>query len=702
MGFDFETFPVTLGHGESGAIMMSWQEYQSYSDEEYKANPKIYFHQKLHRTNGLYIEEVCDEITLPGALSGYDYRVAISVEKIISTGGRVNVWADPGLVNEAATYGGKYGADYVENVQMNTTYTNGGNIPHFPIYFSTSDVDRLYLFYLSTNIPIFETNAEAAQYIAYGDNIASAVNNSVPSVQGRYFEIINIWTEGTWDANGLTPLTGATEHYRCLRGRYDDERGIVMWPEPGINDGGLIYSIVNTGSAHDMQYSEDGITWHDTQAFPYTFFYRPRVDEVGTFKFALTFYTNRIPIFADEDTAGDYTNGDAEITDAINYPEISNNYPGSDADIENKTGDPDDGTDWGSVYTESFFHNIYLLGSGGVREISNALYDTSPNGVWEDIKKGLDMFGDNPIEAVMGFMYFPLDLDRVFTNTSNTTHIHFGGYDFVMQNHTANEVIYPQGYFICGSVKIEPTFNNWRDVKAMRIFVDLPYCGRYELDPQKYIGKTVKVVYYIDLYTGACIACLVEGGSDSDNQGICLDQYNGIIAQKLPITLTDFAGHANAMINTFLGGGGQAITAGQSIGETGAHAAIGAASGGGTALALGGAALGAAGIGGVIAAKTVYGLQMNNINKFNQTRGGSTGMLNQYVNQKPTFIFVYPEADIPGNFNAMYGTPSNAGGSISQFYGYFEADTVRLNMPGATESEKAKARDLLINGIYIQ
>ena len=77
-------------------------------------------------------------------------------------------------------------------------------------------------------------------------------------------------------------------------------------------------------------------------------------------------------------------------------------------------------------------------------------------------------------------------------------------------------------------------------------------------------------------------------------------------------------------------------------------------------------------------------------------------MLNQYANQKPTFIFVYPEADIPSNFNAMYGTPSNAGGSISQFYGYFEADTVKLNVPGATESEKDKIRNLLMNGIFIQ
>ena len=106
-------------------------------------------------------------------------------------------------------------------------------------------------------------------------------------------------------------------------------------------------------------------------------------------------------------------------------------------------------------------------------------------------------------------------------------------------------------------------------------------------------------------------------------------------------------------------------------------------------------------MGGIHAANTVYGLSMNNINKFNQTRGGSTGMLNQYANQKPTFIFIYPELDIPDNFNKMYGTPSNYGGTVSSFTGYLEVDTIKLKMDGATESEKAKARNLLMAGIYI-
>jgi hypothetical protein len=162
------------------------------------------------------------------------------------------------------------------------------------------------------------------------------------------------------------------------------------------------------------------------------------------------------------------------------------------------------------------------------------------------------------------------------------------------------------------------------------------------------------------------------------------------------MTLTDFASYANAQINTLLGAGGQSVNNGISVGESGASAFAA-----GNALGMVGAAGSAAALGAIQGAKTVYGLTMNNINKFNQTRGGSTGMLNQYANQKPTFIFIYPDTDNPSNFNKMYGTPSNAGGLVSSFTGYFEADTIKLNISGATESEKEKIRSLLMGGIYI-
>lgn len=681
------------GSTRDEVIILSWSEYQAYSDEEYKTDPKISFKQQDYTAYNWYQEENCNTITT-GGQAQYDYRACFCIERILSNGVTL-VYNDPSIsISGAGVFTSEAGQSQTGYGDITFNTYTASNLPTDVLAWTDSRVVRLDEWVLSTNIPVFETVAEASQYIQYGDNIQNAINNNVPSVEGRYFEIINIWTEGTWDANGFTPATGATQHYRCVRGRVDDEPGIVMWAEPGINDGGLIYGVKNTESAFDMQYSEDGVTWLNTATFPYSYFYRPRVDEIGTFKFALTYYTNRVPIFEDEDTADDYINGDADITDAINYTDISNDYPGSDTGLTNDTGDPDDGTDWGSVYTRSFFHNIYLLGEGALSEISNALYDTTPGGKWEDIKKGIEMFGDNPIESVFSLMYFPLDLDTVFTNSGATSNIYFGGYNFQMQNNTANQVIYLEGSFVCGSVYIAPTFNNWRDIKAMRLFIDLPYCGRYELDTQKYLGKTVKVVYYIDLHSGACLACLVEGGTATDNQGVCLDQFNGIIGEKLPITLTDFAGHANNIINTLLGNGGQAVNSGLNVANEAGMAT--------SALGLAGAAGSAAALGAIQGAKTVYGLQMNNINKFNQTRGGSSGMLNQYANQRPTFIFVYPESDLPSNFNQMYGNPSNAGGSISQFYGYFEADTVKLNVPGATESEKGKIRDLLMNGVFIQ
>ncbi|MBO7132407.1 hypothetical protein J6V85_04120 [Candidatus Saccharibacteria bacterium] len=692
-----KSYAVTVGTSGSGVINFSWAEYQAYSDEEYKTDPKINFGMKtIVYGNFPYEESKCNTV-ITNASATYDYRAAISVEDIINRG-VVFVYNDPYLnLSGIGTFVEEAGHAVYDWSDIVFSTNNCSSLPTYVSSYTSQYCTDLNTWELATNIPIFATNSEASQYIQYGDNIASAINNNVPSVEGRAFQITNVWTQGTWDANGFTPGVGATNHHRDVRGRIiEDEAGVIaLYPEPGINDGGLIYTCVVSGTVADLEYSEDGITWIPSAHFPYNYFYRPRVDEVGTFKFALTFYTDRIPIFPDAETVNDYINGDVGIEEAINWPDISNNYPGAGGGGV-PTGEPDDGTDWGNVYTETFFHNQYLLEEGAIREISNDLYDTTPGGIWEDIKKGLDMYGDNPMDAVMSLMYFPLDLKTVFSNTSNTTSIYFGGYQYTLTSHTAERLIYPDGYFECGGVDFIPRFRNWRDTKAMRVFIDLPYCGRYELDPSKYWGKHINVIYYIDTHTGGCIACLVEGDVAGGRNGKCLDQFNGQMAVTLPITLTDFSAYANSQISTLLGGGGQAVNTAIQTSETaGNAAALGSVAG------IAGAGAGAAGIGAITAGKTVYGLMMNNINKFNQTRGGSTGMLNQYVNQKPTFIFIYPETDIPSNFNEMYGQPSNYGGTVMNFSGYFEAEQIKLNMPGATENEKEKARALLMNGVYI-
>ena len=232
--------------------------------------------------------------------------------------------------------------------------------------------------------------------------------------------------------------------------------------------------------------------------------------------------------------------------------------------------------------------------------------------------------------------------------------------------------------------------------ECVRCFVDLPYCGRYEISLEKYWGKFVNIFYFIDLTTGGCEACLCYNTPTSGLGGYILDSFHGQIGTQVPITLTDFSGYANAQINTLLGGGGQAISqGGASIEQISGAAASGVV---GNIVAGG---IGTAVAGGVIGAKTVYGLQQNNINKFNETRGGATGMLNQYLNQTPTFIFEYSELDIPSDFYDKNGYPSNASGPISMFHGYLEVDTVKLSIPGATDTEKEKIRQLLLGGVYL-
>lgn len=492
---------------------------------------------------------------------------------------------------------------------------------------------------------------------------------SIPA--GKEFLFKCMWTIGTWDDQ--YPPTITSVNYQGYRGIIE-YGSVKLISVPGIyqtpTGKALVYKVDSDAVFYNLEKTTDGVNWETASELP-EFFYREHINELGTFAYAIS---------------SEYNNPD----DLPDNPD------------PNPTGDPDDGDDWGDVYSRSFFTQQYLLTENAVQEISNGLYDITPGGIWEDIKKGVEMFGDNPMNSVVNLSYYPLDLSTVFTNTSSGPDVWFGGYDFVLQNNTALKLVYPDGHFKAGGVRIRPTFKTrdwrlaWLDIYNVRLFIDLPYVGRYELDPSRYYNKFIKVIYYIDTRTGSCVACLVEGGTSGDKNGVCLDSFNGQIGTQIPITLTDFSAYANNQINTLLGNGGQALSAaGGQI--TQASQAVGL----GSAAGVAGAGVGMALIGGIQGAKTVYGLEMNNINRFNQTRGGSTSMLNQYLNQLPKFIFQYYEPDIPSNYYEMKGGPSNYSGTVGGFTGYLECDQCKLNMPGATEAEKEKARSLLMNGVYI-
>ena len=567
------------------------------------------------------------------------------------------------------------------------------------------------------NIPLFSDLTTAQSYVNAATDadalaiLETALNYSAAAREEQFYEFGTRYRTYSMDEYGnLTDL--GNEGYRGFRIK---TKGYVsLYKIPGINDGALKYGINITGEPIICYYSYDGQTWQNVPGqpttLPFNFIYRPyeEGDGTGTFIAAVGNGDNKnLFIFDNEEDSNEYNSGSSDGRKATNYSEIM------EGDFDNPTGEDDEETEFGEVKTRGFFSQQYIMDSGSLQALADDLFDTSAAGVWEDIKKGVVMYGDNPIEAVMGLSFWPLNLNEVF-NAGSATRVWLGGYGWEVRGGGCNKIAYPNGYKTLGSIAIRRTFRNWRDFSPYtRLYVSLPYVGVYELDLTRYYDKTVEVRYYFDTRTNGCIACLIADGH-------LMDYFNGQMGVTMPITLTDYAGYANSQISTLLGagalaagvagvmatgvvglGGAAAGLAGTAIGTSGM---AGAAAAAGSALNFGGAGaiMASAPIAGAaLGAKTVYGLSQNNINKHNVTKGGSSSMINEYLPQYVEFIFEIQEDCAPDNYGQQYGYPSMKSGSVGSFQGFLKCQSVKLDCGVATENEKNQIKTMLLNGIYI-
>ena len=175
---------------------------------------------------------------------------------------------------------------------------------------------------------------------------------------------------------------------------------------------------------YNIEKSTDGVNWESVNDFPFEYFYRPRDNELGTFKYGTSFVNTAIPHFPSEDDATDYIRGDKDPWDADNWDDISDHFPDGGG---NHPGTPDPVTIMGEVTIGTVFSQQYVLTIATLTEIATEFFDTSNGGAWEDIKKGLGMYGDSPIESVMDLTFYPVNMDSVY-GTSPQSYIYFGGY----------------------------------------------------------------------------------------------------------------------------------------------------------------------------------------------------------------------------------------------------------------------------------
>ena len=669
----------------------------------------IYFEFSYEMT-WIYGTHFCKrEVECSGYWTGYTSGSAkYPYMAVKSDGQTTNQW---GVITSAddATYAGVVYTlkNYEDGEQQGTTYTQNNpsysNLRNSDTNFNTDAEIHI----ISSTLPIilydqYEEGADEYYVAENGQdttwpntseeyNITMILNQEEdpePLEETTWQTIENKWSQQKWTKYNFTQLT--PDYYRNVR--------FSVTPGSGRLGFYMINGIVNDTLRAGFKYnctfdaievSTDGNNYAPAVSFPYSWFYRPRIDETGTFSCG-SLYKGYLPIFATEAQLDDYLSGTLSIKEALNWGQISEHY-----DPTNPSGGDDPKTNFGEVGASGIFSQQYMLTKARIQEIANKFFDTADTSLMDDIKKGLQMYGANPIDGIQGLMYFPIDLKTVFTNYDNSgTSINLGGYTMTLSGNTYR-IINPNGKKSLGTITINRTWNNWMDFEPYsKLFVELPYIGYYQLDLKKYYGKHTEVIYFIDSRSGGCCACLVADGHLED-------RFNGQMGVSQSITLTDYSRFANSQINTLLGGGGQAVqNAGGTINAMGQLASSGAGAG-----AIGaGVAAGAAGIGvmaGITTAKTLYGLSQNNSMSYNTTKGGSTSMINMYLPQTVTFTFEVFEPDIPSNFYQLNGYPSNKAGVVGDFTGFFQAESVKLSVPGATEREKAEIEQLLYSGIYI-
>lgn len=111
-----------------------------------------------------------------------------------------------------------------------------------------------------------------------------------------------------------------------------------------------------------------------------------------------------------------------------------------------------------------------------------------------------------PLEHIIGVYQAPFNIPD-FSNCGSLANIFVGKYDTNVQGMP----LLNQGSYsttgVIASKYIEPAHNNFLDYEPYTsLSIYLPYCGSCNLDTNLFVGKTVNVEYFFDIFSGDVIA----------------------------------------------------------------------------------------------------------------------------------------------------------------------------------------------------
>ena len=262
---------------------------------------------------------------------------------------------------------------------------------------------------------------------------------------------------------------------------------------------------------------------------------------------------------------------------------------------------------------------------------------------------------NNPMQSIIG-------VHKIFATpaTSGAGNITVGYLDSGV---SANLVSNQYTDIDCGTVKVGEQFGNVFDYTDTHIRLYLPFIGIVDLDTADVMRGSVKVVYHVDVITGACLADVLV---TRDNSGGVLYQFAGDAAVRYPISSGSYIGVVSGIASA-IGGVASAVMTG------------------GATLPLAAGAI----AGGIGSAKT-------NV----QHSGNFSGNAGAMGAKKPYIIIERPQTMIATGFSEYQGAGANVRRTVGQMSGYFKFSDVHTeSISKASESEIEAIRAALESGV---
>lgn len=210
-----------------------------------------------------------------------------------------------------------------------------------------------------------------------------------------------------------------------------------------------------------------------------------------------------------------------------------------------------------------------------------------------------------------------------------------------------------------GSITVKERWGSYLDYEPYTKFsILLPYIGIQDLSADDIMGKTLHLVYNLEVVSGAIVARLSANGH-------CIYQWAGNCAMQLPITGRSF----DTLVSS-------AVSIATKIGA-------GIVTGNGSLIAQG------------VASAAVHATTMKPTIERSGTVSGVSGYLGQPT---PYLIRTTPEAYIPNDQNAFIGYPSYISLSLGEISGYNEVESIHLENIPATGDELSELETILKEG----